>query len=133
MRVLFAFVSVVLLGCAENAGGNSAPAPAVETSAYRAITTQAEFNSLVVGKLLTHKGDNAFTIRADGTLDGDFNGPLAGTWRWADGYWCRILTVPEVPRIVRRGKPMALRCEPPVLKELARASSTRSKSEEGVR
>ncbi len=97
MRVLFAFVSVVLLGCAENAGGNSAPAPAVETSAYRAITTQAEFNSLVVGKLLTHKGDNAFTIRADGTLDGDFNGPLAGTWRWADGYWCRILTVPESP------------------------------------
>ena len=100
MRVLFAFASVVLLGCAENTGGNpaSATAPAAETSSYRVITTQAEFNSLVVGRQLTYQETNTFTIRADGTLDGDFNGPLAGTWRWAEGYWCRTLTVPERPQ-----------------------------------
>lgn len=96
MRIVLALMSIALLGCAEKPGSETAPKPVADAN-YRPISTLGEFNDIVVGKTLTFEDVNTFTVRADGTLDGDFQGPLAGTWRWEDGYWCRILTTPARP------------------------------------
>lgn len=37
--------------------------------------------------------DNHYTIRADGTFDGQFGGkPMTETWKWKRKFWCRQLT-----------------------------------------
>jgi len=98
MRVMMALTVLMTVGCAETDTNRSVTeAPEQAASEYRAIVSQQEFNDLVVGRELTWTETNKFVIRADGTLDGDVNGPMAGVWRWADGYWCRTLTTPERP------------------------------------
>lgn len=56
------------------------------------IKTAAQFNKLVVGKVLKID-ENHYTVHADGTFDGQFRGkPMAGTWKWKRKFWCRQLT-----------------------------------------
>ncbi|WP_425043752.1 hypothetical protein [Primorskyibacter sp. S87] len=59
---------------------------------FARITSESEFNSLVVGKKLT-LDENYVTVKKNGTLKGKFGGKtLKGNWAWRDGYWCRTLT-----------------------------------------
>lgn len=95
MRFAVVLASIAMFACAENGGGSPTPAPVNDS--YRAISTLDEFNNLVVGRKLTYQGTNTFTVRSNGTLDGDFAGPLAGSWRWEEGYWCRTLEFPQRP------------------------------------
>ncbi len=54
------------------------------------IETEQEFRSKLIDKrLVNHRGDWAM-IKADGTIDGMFEGKkLTGTWYWKDGELCR--------------------------------------------
>jgi len=96
MRFFMFLTMLTMLGCADQ-GGKKQTTAAKPSDEYRPIVTLEEFNSLVVGKALTYEKTNVFTVRADGTLDGNFGGPLVGTWRWEDGFWCRTLTEPARP------------------------------------
>lgn len=65
--------------------------PTFAADGFTPITTEAEFDSLVVNKKM-HLGDNWFVIKKNGSLKGEFNGEkLKGAWQWRDGYWCRTL------------------------------------------
>lgn len=80
-------VMIALTGCVSTTG----PEPATKAGPTR-ITTAADFNRLVVGKRLALDG-NHLTIQSNGKMSGEFSGkPLAGTWEWKNGYWCRSLT-----------------------------------------
>ncbi|WP_299373058.1 hypothetical protein [uncultured Tateyamaria sp.] len=67
-------------------------APGFAAADFKAITTEADFRTLVVGKKLKFNKDH-FVIRRNGKLSGNFGGKaLKGNWAWRDGYWCRTLT-----------------------------------------
>ncbi len=88
MHVIPAIALIALSAC-ETLPGADAPA----SRGAHQITTLAEFEQLIVGKLLRYAETNTFTIHADGTMTGDFGGAaLEGTWVWEDQYWCRTLT-----------------------------------------
>jgi len=60
-------------------------------SGFKPITTESEFNQLVVGKKMNFN-QNFFTIKKNGSLRGNFGGKaLKGNWAWREGYWCRTL------------------------------------------
>lgn len=63
-----------------------------ETSVGMQLATQSDMSS-VVGKTLTLGPGQSFTIGADGSLMGTWDGnPLVGTYVMRDGYFCRTLS-----------------------------------------
>ena len=70
-------------------------APVSAASDYIQVTTEAAFSTLVIDKPLV-RNHNAFTIRANGTLTGVYNGrEMVGTWEWVGDAFCRTLTTPR--------------------------------------
>ncbi|NHQ75885.1 hypothetical protein HAT86_15655 [Roseovarius gahaiensis] len=66
-----------------------------EVPIYKRVSSESEFRSLFVGKLILHRESRvrSFTISSDGTWGGTWNGKkIGGTWRFVDGDWCRIMT-----------------------------------------
>ena len=81
------WITAALLGAIAGIMGTKATA-----AEFVPITTEAEFNALVVGKKL-HFNSDYFIIKQNGTLKGNFGGKaLKGNWAWRDGAWCRTLT-----------------------------------------
>lgn len=82
-------LAVGMSGCVE-----TAPDDAAVT--FIPVTDAATFNAAVVGKKLVNVNDpdsRFFRLNADGTTSGNYgNGPLAGTWRFENGTWCRTWT-----------------------------------------
>lgn len=73
-------------------------AGSVATSAtdFNQIMDAAVFTQIVVDKPLVRNASTTFTINADGTMGGVYNGrELAGTWEWVGDAFCRTLTTPR--------------------------------------
>ncbi len=72
-----------------------AATPAAAVPGYRQITNAEEFVELVAGKTLTRR-NISFTVYADGTIQGNYNGrEMVGTWEWVGDAFCRSLTSPR--------------------------------------
>ncbi len=72
-----------------------AATPATAAPGYTQITSEHEFVHLVSGKPLTRRSIS-FTIHANGTIRGSYNGRvMAGTWEWVGDAFCRTLTSPR--------------------------------------
>lgn len=90
----FLLAAAALAGCAQNSMEAGADPAAMETSAFRAIETEADFRETVVGKRLTYNETRWITVMPDGTFDGDFDGATpSGAWTWRDGQFCRGLAI----------------------------------------
>lgn len=75
--------ALFLSACAQS----EPPAP---TEPYKVVASEAEFRSLIVDKMMKNPKGFAFTIKSDGTVDGDINGERpVGTWDWKNNQYCR--------------------------------------------
>ncbi len=72
-----------------------ATTPASAAPGYTQVISADEFVHLVVGKPLTRRSIS-FTIHANGTIQGIYNGQvMAGTWEWVGDAFCRTLSSPR--------------------------------------
>lgn len=68
---------------------------ALAAPGYTQITDAEAFSSLVVGKPLL-RNRSSFTILANGSIEGQYNGrEIVGTWEWVGDAFCRTLTSPR--------------------------------------
>lgn len=62
-------------------------------AAFEPVTTEAGFNERIVGHDLTYP-DGVIVVNPDGTIGGSIGGnAVDGEWSWADGQFCRELTI----------------------------------------
>jgi len=85
--LLAGVLALGVAGCVETTTGGE--------EAFVRVTDGAAFTTAVAGRDLINVdgGPNVFSINADGSLSGNFGrGPIAGSWTFEDGFWCRTFT-----------------------------------------
>ncbi|WP_179379174.1 hypothetical protein [Jannaschia marina] len=90
--------AIGIAGCVETTSAGDAP--------FVRVTDGAAFSAATVGRKIVNVSDGDarfFRLNADGTMGGTYgNGPLAGTWSFDGGYWCRTWTAGLKPESLNR-------------------------------
>jgi len=93
MKLIYSSALLAMLAGCMTATDDMADTAMTGAVATQAITTEAQFREVIVGKTLNFNG-NTFAYNRDGTLSGPWDGQsIRGNWTWEDGAVCRTASI----------------------------------------